>query len=95
MNMKNDVVQHSHFLTEDTDAMYTYIEAIKTLGLKPEVELKLSQSHGHKYVFHVAALKPVVMNGVYIEVGSLKITSSTDVSKVASLLASCASGSRI
>lgn len=69
--MKNEVVQHSHFLTEDTDAMYTYIEAIKTLGLKPEVELKLSQSHGHKYVFHVAALKPVQFTSIDIEVGSI------------------------
>ncbi|WP_214771208.1 hypothetical protein [Exiguobacterium sp. s133] len=93
--MKNEVVQHSHFLTEDTDAMYTYIEAIKTLGLKPEVELKLSQSHGHKYVFHVAALKPVVANGVYIDSGSFTLKPGADAKALASIITAYSAGSRI
>lgn len=69
--MKNEIVQEAHFHPEDVKEMYAYIEAIKTLNLKPEVELGLSRSIHNTYVFRVKALKPVQFTSIDIEVGSI------------------------
>lgn len=77
--MKNEIVQEAHFYPEDVKAMYNYIEAIKTLNLKPEVELGLSRSihNTYTYVFHVTALKPVEVDTIHVN--TLKLGSRAGV----------------
>ena len=75
--MKNEIVQEAHFSPEDVKAMYAYIEAIKTLNLKPEVELGLSRSIHNTYVFRVTALKPVQFTSIDIEVEPLILDSGS------------------
>lgn len=84
--MKNEIVQEAHFYPEDVKAMYDYIEAIKTLNLKPEVELGLSRSIHNTYVFHVTALKPVEVDTIHVN--TVKLSSLADVAAVASSIAS-------
>ncbi len=93
--MKNEIVQEAHFYQEDVKAMYAYIEAIKTLNLKPEVELGLSRSIHNTYVFRVTALKPVTMSGIYVDGGSVTFKPGANASVVASALTTAATGSRI
>lgn len=93
--MKNEIVQEAHFYQEDLAAMYNYIEAIKTLNFKPEVELGLSRSVNNTYVFRVTALKPVVMNEVYVDGGSVTFKPGANASVVASTIISAATGSKI
>lgn len=84
--MKNEIVQEAHFYPEDVKAMYAYIEAIKTLNLKPEVELGLSRSIHNTYVFRVTALKPVEVDTIHFN--SVKFSSLADVAAVASSITS-------
>lgn len=91
--MKNEIVQEAHFYPEDVKAMYDYIEAIKTLNLKPEVELRLSRSIHNTYVFHVTALKPVEVDT--IEVNTLKLGSRAAVGVTSRVTSSYTPGGKI
>lgn len=69
--MKNEVVTQAHFRTQDSEYMYNYIEAAKTLDLKTEVELKLSTSTIDKYIFSVLVLKPVYLDDIVVKSGTI------------------------
>lgn len=84
--MQNEIVQEAHFYPEDVKAMYEYIEAIKTLNLKPEVELGLSRSIHNTYVFHITALKPVEVDAILVN--SVKLSSIAEAAAVASSITS-------
>lgn len=91
--MKNEIVQEAHFYPEDVKAMYDYIEAIKTLNLKPEVELGLSRSIHNTYVFHVTALKPAEVDTIYVN--TLKLGSIAGAAVSSSIASSYTPGSKI